>query len=372
MDAYTKYNLSVLYVEDSKIVREFSKRFFELIFEKIEVAYDGMEGLEKFKNNPLFDVVITDLVMPNLDGIKMMQEIKKIKPDVLLIVISSYCDYDRLLGCVEAGVSDFMQKPITVAKLKDVINEHIQIELDERNNRKNFFDKMDLMSQFDAIKITQAPLHCYNTYKGIPIKNDGVVSFVLDGEVVISADEVQCYVAQNQKSIILDCDLLGRSIKADVIGIENLAAIRLANLISFDKYSYQRSEIRVEPCNDFKMYIFVDNKSYFANVKDLSIKSIAFSFVGAEIDLSLSSLSISASFPVQKNKLIQGSKTQDRINSKTSIVKYQTNGDHHFVVVSFDLAKTERDMLGRYIFERVKDITTEIKQNVTNIKFPDI
>lgn len=372
METNTKFNLSVLYVEDSKIVREFSKRFFEVLFEKVQVANDGMEGLQAFKNDPTIDVVISDLVMPNLDGIHMMQEIKKIKPSVLLIVISAYYDYDRLLGCIEAGVSDFMQKPITVGKLKAVIDEHLEIELHKKNDRENFFHKMDLMKQFELVKMTQAPVHCYNNFKGIPVKNDATVSFVLGNEIVIVADEVQCYVAQNQKTVILDCDLFDKSIKADVVGIENLSAIRLGNFVSFQKHSYLRSEIRVEPCNDFKMYVFVGNKSYLANVQDLSIKAIAFSFVGLDVDLSESVLSISASFPVQKNKNFHGSHTLERINSKTNIIKYQTSGQAHFVVVSLDLAKLERDMLGRYIFQRVKDITTEIKQNVTNIKFADI
>ena len=371
MEANTKFNLSVLYVEDSKIVREFSKRFFEVLFEKVQVAYDGMQGLEVFQNDPSIDVVITDLVMPNLDGVNMMKEIKKIRPDVLLIVISAYYDYDRLLGCVEAGVSDFMQKPITVGKLKAVIDEHLEIELHKKKDRENFFHKMDLMKQFEAINMTQGPIHCYNNYKGIPIKSDATIAFVFDNEIVIAADEIQCYVSQNQKSIILDCELFNKSIKADVLGIENLATIRLGNLIPFQKYSYLRSEIRVEPCMDFKMYVFIGNKSYLTKVHDVSIKAIAFSFVGFEVNFD-DHLSISASFPVQKNKLFDGSKTVERVNSKTSIIKHQSSGNNHFVVVSFELTKLERDMLGRYIFQRVKDITNEIKQNITNIKFEDI
>lgn len=77
MNKNIKFDLSVLYVEDSKIVRESSYRFFQLFFDKIVVATNGLEGIEKFKQNPTFDIVITDIVMPHLDGISMMKEIKK-------------------------------------------------------------------------------------------------------------------------------------------------------------------------------------------------------------------------------------------------------------------------------------------------------
>lgn len=369
MNKNIKFDLSVLYVEDSKIVRESSYRFFQLFFDKIVVATNGLEGIEKFKQNPTFDIVITDIVMPHLDGISMMKEIKKINPDVLLIVISSYYDYDKLLGCVEAGVNDFLQKPINANKLKEIIEHHAsQINNKQSHIGENFFDKMILEEQLKSIKNINAPLLCYNTYKGIPIKHQGFIEKIEENQLTIKVDEMQGYSASIQKNIIFDCDLLGKSIKADVLQTVDFSTLTLGNCISFQKNSYIRSEVRVDVCDDFKLYIFINSKSHLATIKDLSINSISFSFLCADLDLNEASISLSASFPVLKNKLFYGSHNIERINSKSKIIKFETNGLEHNVIATLPLSKIDKEMLGRYMFQRVTELTTELKNNLKKIE----
>lgn len=218
---------------------------------------------------------------------------------MLLIVISSYYDYDKLLGCVEAGVNDFLQKPINANKLKEIIEHHAsQINNKQSHIVKNFFDKMILEEQLKSIKNINAPLLCYNTYKGIPIKHQGFIEKIEENQLTIKVDEMQGYSASIQKNIIFDCDLLGKSIKADVLQTVDFSTLILGNCISFQKNSYIRSEVRVDVCDDFKLYIFINSKSHLATIKDLSINSISFSFLCADLDLNEASISLSASFPV--------------------------------------------------------------------------
>lgn len=365
MKENTKYDLSVLYVEDSKIVREFTRRFFELIFSNVEVAYDGEEGLKKFQDNPSFDIVITDIVMPNLDGVQMVKEIKKINPNVLLIVISAYYDYDKLLGCVEAGVSDFIEKPLNAIKLKKIVDEHLEIELHQKN-RANFFQKMDTKAQFESIKQTHAPLHCQNYYKGVPIKHEANIVQVMDDEIIITTDELQGWAAVHQKNIILDCDLLDKSIKADVAEHHEFKSLRLNNLVQFAKNTCLRSVTRVEPCNEFKMFVFIANTCFAVVAKDLSTKAIAFEIEAEESELSEDELisdkiMVSISFDLKTTEQNRALHTTEKINSKVSIMRFQKTQTGYFVVVSVNFNEHDKELFEQYILQRAKEILVEMK-----------
>ncbi len=69
-------DLSILYVEDEDSIREMLRDVLKGDFKRFVIAKDGVEGLKKFKNSE-FDIVITDIEMPNMDGMELAKEIKK-------------------------------------------------------------------------------------------------------------------------------------------------------------------------------------------------------------------------------------------------------------------------------------------------------
>ncbi len=114
--------LNILYVEDEQGIRETLKDVFEDDFNSFEVAKDGKEGLEKFKNKS-FDIVITDIEMPLMNGMELTREIKEISRDTPVILLTAYSEKKRLFEAIDIGVNKYLVKPFTPEKLLETICE---------------------------------------------------------------------------------------------------------------------------------------------------------------------------------------------------------------------------------------------------------
>jgi DNA-binding response OmpR family regulator len=122
-------NLNVLFVEDEQNIRQSLKKAIGDEFKKFITAVNGEDGLKKFKNEK-FDLVISDISMPKLNGLEMVKEIKKINPAIHVILLSAYSDREKLLQAIDIGVSKYMIKPIDPDELIDNI---ILITKDKKN-----------------------------------------------------------------------------------------------------------------------------------------------------------------------------------------------------------------------------------------------
>lgn len=112
--------LKVLLVEDETKLSKFLKDAIAEYFTSLTVAKDGAEGIKKFKKtNP--DIVITDIMMPNLDGLEMAKEIKKLKPNTHIIVLSAFSEKEKLLKAIDIGVNKYFIKPFDTDELLDYI-----------------------------------------------------------------------------------------------------------------------------------------------------------------------------------------------------------------------------------------------------------
>lgn len=101
-------NTRVLYVEDEEDVRDMSIDFFQKFFKQIDTATNGYDGLELFKKNK-YDLVITDLRMPKMDGREMLKEIKNLNKDVVAIVITAS---DSDIDASTTACDIYLNKPI--------------------------------------------------------------------------------------------------------------------------------------------------------------------------------------------------------------------------------------------------------------------
>ncbi|MBU0925248.1 response regulator transcription factor [bacterium] len=146
---YTK-NLNILFVEDDT---DFRKEFSELlldIFPKVTTAVDGLDALNKYKEfyentNKYYDLIISDIKMPNYDGVELIDAIYKIKEDQLVIILSARNEFNYLLPLVNLGIHQFFTKPIDYSTfLEDIYKLCNQIY---HNN---------LNSNIDIIKINES------------------------------------------------------------------------------------------------------------------------------------------------------------------------------------------------------------------------
>ena len=85
---FTK-DLKILYAEDDLELQAQTKDFFEILFSSVTVVNDGVEALEKYKKES-FDIVISDIRMPSMDGIELATKIREIHYDQCIIIVSAY------------------------------------------------------------------------------------------------------------------------------------------------------------------------------------------------------------------------------------------------------------------------------------------
>lgn len=112
--------LKLLYVEDDPVIRKQVHAFLLKFFPRVTLAENGVEGLEAFKKESP-DMIISDIAMPELDGIAMIGEIKKQKPEQVTIVTSAYHDSDYLMKLINLGIDRFVTKPIIPKSFVEVL-----------------------------------------------------------------------------------------------------------------------------------------------------------------------------------------------------------------------------------------------------------
>ena len=119
-------NITILYAEDEKDLREVTHQILKGFTKKQYVAQNGQEGLELFKaHEKEIDLIITDVNMPILNGLDMVKEIKKINLNIPIIVATAFSNKEYLLEAIDIGVDKYVLKPIDIAKLLQVMSQSL-------------------------------------------------------------------------------------------------------------------------------------------------------------------------------------------------------------------------------------------------------
>ena len=102
--------IKVLLVDDAQDFVNYMKK--RLVARGIEIwtAYNGQDGLDIVKKETL-DVVVLDVLMPGIDGLETLQEIKKIKPDLQVIMLTGHGTVETTAEGMKLGATDFLLKP---------------------------------------------------------------------------------------------------------------------------------------------------------------------------------------------------------------------------------------------------------------------
>ena len=93
-------------------------------------AHNGVEALEVLKQNQDNDIVISDINMPQMDGLTLLEQIRKIEPNIRAIIVSAYGDMKNIRAAMRRGAIDFITKPIDFDDLEETI-ERTVIQLKE-------------------------------------------------------------------------------------------------------------------------------------------------------------------------------------------------------------------------------------------------
>ncbi|RLD46080.1 MAG: sigma-54-dependent Fis family transcriptional regulator, partial [Bacteroidetes bacterium] len=128
---------SILVIEDERSIRNTLKDIFDNEGYETDLAEDGQQGIEKIEKND-YNLIFTDIKMPKMDGIEVLEKAKELKPDIPIIMISGHGDIDTAVECIKKGAFDFIQKPLDLNRMLITI--------------RNATDKTQLIKQTKVLK----------------------------------------------------------------------------------------------------------------------------------------------------------------------------------------------------------------------------
>ncbi|HOA96889.1 MAG TPA: SpoIIE family protein phosphatase [Acetivibrio saccincola] len=116
----------ILVIDDEKTILENIKFILELDNNEVITVSNGKEALEIFKNNySNIDVVITDMKMPEISGMEILKEIKKIMPEMGVIILTGHGDLENAIHAMKEGAFEYLRKPVNADDLTIAINNAI-------------------------------------------------------------------------------------------------------------------------------------------------------------------------------------------------------------------------------------------------------
>ncbi|WP_122893645.1 response regulator transcription factor [Arcobacter peruensis] len=132
MEKFKKY--TILYLEDDEAVRTINSRFLKRMFNELYEAGDGLEGLSLYKkHNP--DIILTDIQMPEMDGITLAKEIRQSDTTTKIIISTAFSDKEYLLEAIELHLEKYIIKPLTSRNLIPALTKAVD-DLEKNKNSK--------------------------------------------------------------------------------------------------------------------------------------------------------------------------------------------------------------------------------------------
>jgi CheY-like chemotaxis protein len=109
--------LRILIAEDEKNISDLLVELLSQEDREIVIVHNGMDAVRKLRETP-YDLLITDLMMPELDGMEVLHQAKKLYPQILVIIITGYASLETAIQAVKEGAYDYLRKPFRLDELK--------------------------------------------------------------------------------------------------------------------------------------------------------------------------------------------------------------------------------------------------------------
>jgi len=151
--------LTLLYVEDNENLLLEIQKVFGYIFNKIYTAKDGKDALKTLDTHQV-DIIITDLHMPNMDGIEFIKEVRSKDKKISIIVLTAHADKDLLLEASNLQLDGYLTKPINFNKISQALSNALQrLEINTsytlKNNVTYNISSKTVQSENNTIKLGQ-------------------------------------------------------------------------------------------------------------------------------------------------------------------------------------------------------------------------
>jgi len=118
----------ILLVEDEERVREVGQEMLKLLGYRVLTAANGQEALEVYQSAGEIDLVITDMVMPEMGGKELVEALRKIAPHVRVLAITGYALAEEIEGLRRAGILSVVQKPLESDVLARIVRQALDVD----------------------------------------------------------------------------------------------------------------------------------------------------------------------------------------------------------------------------------------------------
>ena len=145
----------ILIIEDESAIRRVLTKIIseENDTYNVEEAEDGLVGLEKIMNGE-YDLILCDIKMPKMDGVEVLEKIKKIKPEIPVVMISGHGDLDTAVNTMRLGAFDYISKPPDLNRLLNTVRNALdrkELVVENKLLKKKVSKKYEMIGDSKAI-----------------------------------------------------------------------------------------------------------------------------------------------------------------------------------------------------------------------------
>lgn len=250
MDESFLKNLNVLYVEDELEIIELVEKRFASKFNLFTSVTSAEEALTIYKENN-YDLILTDYLLPGINGMEFAKEVLKIKGKVPIILITGYVDMQFLVEAINMGITQFVAKPIQFKLLRNAINNAVESVVLEDLLNKSREQELELLKYKDMYNTMQhdatlkKELHImrndmfkkYLFHEENPVSEKGWQLEVFYKSLdIVSGDTYTCRVLDNGNLLIFIADAMGKGISAS---ITSMVSVSIVNYVIKEQYKYK-------------------------------------------------------------------------------------------------------------------------------------
>lgn len=121
----------ILLVDDEEPIRAFLKRGLEMDGHSVTTAFDGADGLDRLtQERGNFDLLLTDIRMPIMDGIALALSAKRDYPDLTILLMTGFADQRERARGLDLIVEDVLTKPFSLGAMRDAVQKSLNIKKD--------------------------------------------------------------------------------------------------------------------------------------------------------------------------------------------------------------------------------------------------
>ncbi|QSW87774.1 sigma-54-dependent Fis family transcriptional regulator [Flavobacterium endoglycinae] len=145
----------ILIIEDEAAIRRVLVKILseENDSYQVDEAEDGVAGLEKIKNND-YDLVLCDIKMPKMDGVEVLEEVKKVKPEIPMVMISGHGDMETAIQTMRLGAFDYISKPPDLNRLLNTVRNALdkkQLVVENKILKKKVSKNYEMIGDSESI-----------------------------------------------------------------------------------------------------------------------------------------------------------------------------------------------------------------------------